>query len=435
MPETQAGPDNRPAGESFPPYTRTTDAAGKASVTITVTMQPGNNYRAAAALTPAAIGQATQAAADSLSAVFESPTGDWRRNGDFSSYYPCQTRWSPMLTVWRKLHVETDSMVRPTFLDNTFPIDWFFATQGLVPTQVRVRVNKGQWTDTQYQTIDGQFVSGYAHFTDPVGKLNVVGRVVDFTDVATWDEAIVNIADCGGGQSGLACLNGVIHGNVRFSDDDLSVESTFRAMTWGCDDQYASGGSLSSPDLSALKLRYNPAYIEPVHELPVSGIGALTTFIRNQNFGFFGDYGKPVWDQALPVRGLPVSTTNYWTVMVLTAWQPEETRDYDPNSEAGGGPGLTLGVNTHDDGVTTAVPFFLGPPYTGMCAVLRATVGEIYGRERFTVIHEVGHTLGLAHNNIGANDLPVDAMDSFGDGQTLPFKAGNLKKLREYNGP
>ena len=32
--------------------------------------------------------------------------------------------WSKMLTVWRKLHVETDSMARPTFAENTINIAW-----------------------------------------------------------------------------------------------------------------------------------------------------------------------------------------------------------------------------------------------------------------------------------------------------------------------
>jgi hypothetical protein len=124
--------------------------------------------------------------------------------------------------------------------------------------------------------------------------------------------------------------------------------------------------------------------------------------------------------------------------MVVAGWQAEENQDYDPNTEAQTS-GLVLGINTHSDGSKTAIPVVigvgLGPAYTGICTVLRAVVAEITDRERYTVVHEVGHTLGLPHTIMNPGDPPVDTMDPYGDGQTLPFKADNLRRLREYNGP
>lgn len=97
-----AGPDNRGSDPAPGRYTATTDQNGEARVTITVSMQAGNNYRAAAScledVFDAADPQVGQADADALST-----------NGDYARYR-VPAVWSPMLTVWRKLHVEVDSM-------------------------------------------------------------------------------------------------------------------------------------------------------------------------------------------------------------------------------------------------------------------------------------------------------------------------------------
>jgi len=101
------GPDNRGTEAVALPWTATdvTDESGKATVTFTVSMQPGNNYRAGASVLSdaVAVAQATQWSADRIN--------NWApaSPGDFSGY-SVPLVWSQMLTVWRKLHVEFDSM-------------------------------------------------------------------------------------------------------------------------------------------------------------------------------------------------------------------------------------------------------------------------------------------------------------------------------------
>ena len=69
------------------------DHLGKAQVTLEVSMQPGNNYRAGAsclqdALNQAPTGQTMQQVADALN----------QRGGNWLGYFVFLT-WSPMLTV------------------------------------------------------------------------------------------------------------------------------------------------------------------------------------------------------------------------------------------------------------------------------------------------------------------------------------------------
>lgn len=332
-----------------------------------------------------------------------------------------------MLTVWRKLHVETDSMVRPAFAQNTYSTDWTNPTQGGTPDRVELQVYE-PWFG--FATANGQFDEGWIQLSGGAGVVN--GRVFEFQSSIGWDEVIVIVSAANGlgGQQGLAGLGGMTGGAAILSDDDLSQEATFGAGTWGCDSGFALGSVLAPPDLDALELRYELAYILPVHDIAASGTGGIATFLQNVGFGFFSDYGKALWDQAKvsTVRHLPIGTSDYWTVMVVSAWQPETSGDADPNTEI-----ETNGASTHEEGEASS---FLGAVYTGICTVLKAvTHGESDIPERYTVAHEIVHTLGLPHNDVDDSDPPQGLMDPKGDGQHMPFIAQNLKRLREYDGP
>jgi hypothetical protein len=110
------GPDNRVLGgasDNAPGfYYANTLENGEARVTIQVSMQPGNNYRAAATCLPNVLDgpspQVGQADADALS-VGDDGQGHFTRNGNFD-YFRVPVRWSKMLTVWRKVWLELDSM-------------------------------------------------------------------------------------------------------------------------------------------------------------------------------------------------------------------------------------------------------------------------------------------------------------------------------------
>jgi len=88
----QDGPDNRGSDPAPGTYSAVTDENGEAVKIITVSMQPGNNYRAGASLLQDAMTQATQANADALS-VWSDGVGGYEPYGwwpsDWHGGYKC----------------------------------------------------------------------------------------------------------------------------------------------------------------------------------------------------------------------------------------------------------------------------------------------------------------------------------------------------------
>lgn len=310
-------------------------------------------------------------------------------------------------------------MARPTFTQNTVTGTW--GNPAAPVTEPYAGLPSPPWYELKVPDLDGGSATG--EFNNGFIELNgtATSRIFDYFSTGGDDEAIVQFP---GGMGGLTS------GNCVVSDDDLADLVVFSAAIYGCDNGFANGAVLLPPDVSALALRYHPAYIDPVHEAALSGTGGVTTFIENQAFGYWGDYGQPLWDQANTptIRHLPISTPEYWTVMVVSAWQAETSTDGDPDTEQ-----LTNGISTHAVGDAQALAG-LGPSYTGLCAIFKALMtGEADIPERYTVAHEIGHTLGLPHASSGL----MFSAESIGAPaeQSQPFSAESLADLREYNGP
>jgi len=396
-----SGPDNRGAESVSLPWTASApvDASGQARATFVVSMQPGNNYRAAASLSAEPLDDTTHNTADAINNNNPSTPGAWTGVSD-------DVFWSPMLTVWRKLHVETDTMARPTFGENTIGTQWNDP-----------RFPSGTLTlDVSDQFDADDFQNGFIRIK-ATGFPDLVTRIITFRHSVFDDEIDTSIT-----QTQWGARPDV--GTCTLSDDDLADEANFTAGVVGSDIGTGNppNGFLPLPDTSGLADPYVPAYIVPVVEVEHTSTTGIT-FIKNMNSG-----NPAQWDPARLSRGLPIPTSDYWSVYVFSAFQEDDDEDADSETLN------TKGINTHSDGSTTPALIF-GSPYTAIAAIFKETLDDAYGvaAEQRTVAHEIAHCLGAPH--LGVKNTPGDGglMDETEQGPD--FLAESLKRLREYAGP
>jgi len=407
--DDQVGGDNR--GGWTDPYTDSdqTDETGRAEITVTVSMQPGDNYRAGASLLEDAVDdevdipQATQAQADGYSS-WDGGGGWFDPYGWWPHYswddYKCPLVWSQMLTVWRKLHVEVDSMARPGFAENTIETEW---NQPRFPSGTLV-------LDIHDQHNSDHFENGFIRIKAE-GFPDLVKRIITFRHSAGDDEIDTSVteAEWGGRPTSgdHACI---------ISDDDLSDESNFTAGLIGCDIGVGNPptGYLELPDTSDLAEHYAPAYIFPLIEVDATSLGAFP-FVKNMT-----PESSSAWEPARQVlRELPVSTSAYWSVYVLSAFQAERGEDYDGEDFA------TKGINTHELDDTVGK---WGLSYSGLCALFLESLREccMEQQQRITIAHEIAHTMGVGHADAGLMHETE---------QTNEFSGASLAELREYEEP
>ncbi len=390
------GSDNRGAAGTLDLTQGQTAGDGSFWSAFTVAHQPGDNHRVAGTL--------KQSALNMLNNNNVPPSGTDPGTQDQVALFP--GRLSPVLTVWRKLHVETDSMARPTFPENTITTQWnepHFPSGALV-------------LDVDDQGNNEDFTNGWIRI-QAAGFPDIVTRIITFRQSALDDEIDTSVTQAAWGArpEGGGCL---------FSDDDISTQGNFTAGALGSDIGVGQppSGYLPLPNTSSLTTPYAPAYILPV----VEGQYTTTTgipFIKNTN-----PEDKTQWDPARLLRGLPVPTSEYWTAYVFSAFQAEAAQDADSEQTN------TKGVSTHPDGSTAAF-WTWGSAYTGMCTVFQEVLDDAYGvvAEQRTVAHEIAHCLGAPH--LGQQQTPGDGglMDHTEQGPS--FLPESLERLRRYDGP
>lgn len=174
-----SGPDNRPTAENpqiLPPGF--TDENGQVTWTLTVSMQPGNNYRAAASVIDEAVyEQIDQTDADAMS-THQGSDGKYYRYGGFSGY-KVPVVWSQMLTVWRKLHVEADSMkAEPTSVMDRDP-DW----QDILVTDISI----GSETSILFLANP---LSGHSPHQYEGGRVKIIDNGLELSVIDHFDQSI-----------------------------------------------------------------------------------------------------------------------------------------------------------------------------------------------------------------------------------------------------
>lgn len=360
-----SGNDNRgqPLAGVLSAVSAQTDANGVATVELSTTMHPGDNFVVAASKDQSYLNALTINGTD-------------LRDSSGATLPTTKAKASSMLTVWRRVHIEVDSM---GLVHNNYVKAKITAITPLSHNSHRISLNQpieaGRYSDS----------SGVIQ-----GVLLLLGG------------ANYSILSSGANSVDIATPSGFPHPTDStcwvLDDDDFNAnDPTFR----GDDNEDVQGLSenfaLLQDSDDPTKNVYAPAYIRPVYD----GGGDLA---NNQSNLFF-DLNTPDtvinidaqltlgWDSEL------AESDEFWVVYVQFAYQGAADVDDDPNSESTLA-GVSLVFNATDD-VTGAA----GVPDGGYGSLLfleTQTDSDRRGTDarRRALPHEIGHQFGLMGDNL-----------------------------------
>ena len=322
----EGGKDNRGAPQegALANPTLTLNAQGEATTDFFVTWQPGDNFRVAALL------DTTGASAHLDTLQVTNPAGPMFLTADQTFVKGFAGGLSPMLTVWRKLHLEFDSMEAPPANgpEANFVSGKIFGIFQNSPVAGRTRVKIAH--ATQANPNDNRFERGKLEIpgvgTYPVSRsLTVVGQIqyVTFLDVPGIVPVVAN---------GTA---------VRLYDDDdqfLADDSVYRSRV-----------GLASPQLpvdargaefcGGMQGLFSRAYLQLVDANALGWNTQRTiAFKRNADVGRLN---SPFDVGNLQLKG--TDRPEFWAYSIVLGHEGSETEDGEPDNEE-----PLLGINADD---------------------------------------------------------------------------------------
>jgi hypothetical protein len=345
-----AGNDNRgtpnsgtltPVGGSGSSNTlsATTDTSGVAQVDFIVTMRPGDNFVVAAALDQTYLnGVVVNGIGLSDSANAPLPT--------------IRAKANPMLTVWRRVHIEVDSMGLVTGNSATGRTNTVTPNTGTNTTVVAA----GNGLESN------RFQNGRMVLTN-VGSYSVVSNTANTVTVQ-------------------GIINSVPHNTnyTLYDDDDFNNNN---ATTLIGD----IGENVSAPDTSLIQDSDNPAlnvfaaaYVRPTYDIGDNNdlvafklnmdTTSATTIIANYDFD----------------TSATQADVNFWTVYLLGAYQGRTTEDHDPATDS-----ALVGIvdNLNGQGANVFIEVIRPPETTNTGVVNNAA----------TTAHEIGHLFNGQHTD------------------------------------
>lgn len=291
-----------------------------------------------------------------------------------------------VLTVWRTLYVERDSMVSPDYAQAPAPSRMAPTMSETVSFDNIARTSFTLTTLTTYLiggTLPGQFEGGKVRLLNPSNFHIATATIVE-------NDAISNLFAI----SGSAPISAT---KVRQLDDD-DVE----------DDVKASDMTIST---SYMLTRYDPACVRV--NVSKTDLGTTTGNVNSSNVSFVLNIGTLGTD-ANEVENLENiiyanrqsrSTSGFWVVYLLGAYQPRIDLDADPNFEfiiENGqmvGPALGISVNSPANSKDGSL-IFMGTLRDVTRRNFTVTITEP-NLKSIAVVHESGHEFKL-------NDTPTD---------------------------
>ena len=388
-----AGNDNRGApataynGLSAP--SAQTDSNGVATVEFNTTMQPGDNFRVVAS-----------ADSNYLNGLFA--TGVNIKDASGATLPTDKAKPSPMLTVWRNLHLEVDSMGAVTgnllsgsvtqtkkqdVVTHCGPNDLCLKTETFICVNQPMEVNR---------FMGGNIEIGFGRYR------------VDYNDA--------NCASIGYDQTinPAPGTTFTLYDDDDFNDNDGSIldgdsfENVVRPDT-----------SLMQPsDNPALNV-FAPAYVRPLYDLGDNN--DFVPFVLNTP----SEEAARVQTYDFDNIGTE-NDRNFWTVYLLGSYQYATESDADPNSE----PPVLATVDY--------IPSIDLRGGLGACIfneILRPkeTVINFTSNRAAAAAHEIGHLFDGRHEDYINNDAGLMAQAQIRT--TLNFNAVTLNKIRNAANP
>jgi len=314
---------------------RQTNSSGEARITFDVSMCPGDNFKIAASCVEAKIDEMTQEQADGIEPL------------------PNSVVTSPMLTVWRKLHIEQDSMDQvadsgdeKNFISGTAE-SYIFPSPG-VGGLTRVLLGQALLGDFSYVN---QFQNGW------------------YVPYGASAASVISNTSFLGAENDRAEVNGNISGS---------------SLTYDLyDDDYTSAlvphiSLPTYPVMGAYDSEFERAYI--MIKYLDGTYSDVVPFDRNLPLSSV-NWGIGSWNNYKDCSG----SQPFWSVLLVTGYQGDSNKDMD-----GAGDATELDGATNDD---EEIVIYL------------ETIRELGGTLISQVMaHEIGHTDGLVEGSRAIND-------------------------------
>ncbi len=356
----------------------TTNNQSVATVDFTVTLQPGDNFKVAAACSQEYLDELLTDGLDIIDrearTLPDSPRG----------------KVTPLLTVWRKAYVERDIMTRPPLFQNA-AFGNVTAVQAVTAIESRLSIDLDLDEENRFE-------DGLLLVPPDTQPFQVLGNTDNFLPSINPDTVDVR-------------NNGVVPQTGGFSmvDDDVAV---LLSPTGDRD------GRLVLVDLALAQAQFRRAYIEIT---PATAIGvaddADVPFVLNVNPTRILDMvlDTASFTGSAGARRTHSSTDDFWTVVLTSCFQGDPDEDVDPVT-----PLLHAGLSAVAEGIA--------------CVFMETTqdddfvfaVGDDQFLARSIALHELDHLLGAEHSDEGAMD-PVNSNDELTD--------ASLDRIRCLTGP
>ena len=347
-----------------------TNASGIATVNFIVTQQPGDNFAVAAGTSP------VQVNAVGVNGIELIDSGGQNIPISCTTQAVCR---SQMLTVWRRLHIEVDSM-RPSI--NNYVL-------GTIPAGFKISPNQTRVVTLNRSPNEPLEVNRFQHGRLAVGfrSLAVESNTATTVTIRNRTPGAISIGDNSPFQ--------------LYDDDDFDNLDTFLDGDTGEDIPMLQRTLVEDTDDSALN-RLAAAYIRPKYD--IGDNNDATDFFVNVS----ADTVPAVRDLYDFDQVATEADPSFWTLYLLSAYQHVAIEDGDPDDDDGDGTvnDATVGISDRipdANGVRRghgAVVFFEASSFDECFAHFTINYCDI----STTKLHEIGHQLGAEHGDGGVMD-------------------------------